>query len=173
MSVAVISIGGFYCFVDSSMRRAEVESMKVREMQRAAFRDKLQKLVDMAHSGDMESARKVVDMLERNEMAESDVNGLSKIYMMLVNEGDARSMFMLGRACHRGTCGVKKSNFNAHWFLSMAKKYGYESAELDELLKKTSSEDADGKSQSEGVDSLFEDLSTESVTNDVKQGSGS
>jgi hypothetical protein len=153
--VAVVCVCGLYYLVDNSMRRAEVESMKIREMQRAALAERLQKIVGMAHSGDVESARKIVDMLDRNEIAESDVNGLYKIYMMLVNEGDARSMFRLGLACHKGTCGVKKSDFNAHWFLSMAKNSGYVSSELDGLLEKTSVATGDGKTKNEGIDSLF------------------
>ena len=169
--LAVMSVCGLYYFVDNSVRRAELESMKIREMQKTAFENRLQKLAGSAHSGDIESARRIVEMLERNEMQESDVCGLYKIYMMLVNDGDAKSMFRLGRACYNGTCGVKKSDFNAHWFLSMAKRGGYASAELDALLEKTSAADKDSTSQSEAIDKLFSNCATGAVVNaDIREG---
>lgn len=164
VGVVVVSVCGFIYFFDVSRRATEVETLKVREMQKAAFAEQVRQLVEAARGSDVAAARKILDLIERNELAESDVNGLYKIYMLLVNEGDARAMFRLGVACHEGTCGVKKSDFNAHWFLSMAEKNGYESARLDELIELTASAKGDGETQSQGIDMLFVDGASTNVS---------
>ena len=66
---------------------------------------------------------------------------------------------------------MKRSDFNAHWFLSMAKKSGYVSPDLDELLKKTANAKSDGNSQNEGIDNLFGDGGSGAVTDAKDQGS--
>ena len=154
-AVVVAVVCGLVYFVDQSRRETEVESMKVREIQKAAFDDKVRKLATAAHEDDIVAAQKILDLLERGELAETEVSGLYKIYMLLVNEGDARAMFRLGVACHEGSCGVRRSDFNAHWFLSMAAKSGYKSARLDELLAKTAAAGEGGEAKSQDIDTLF------------------
>ena len=155
VALAVASVCGLFYFIDRSRREAEVESMRVREIQKAAFADEVRKLSDAAHGGDLSAAQRILDMLERHEIAESDISGLYKIFMLLVNEGNAKAMFRLGVACHEGTCGVKQSDFNAHWFLSMAEKSGYKSGRLDELLELTAAARGDGESRTQGIDMWF------------------
>ena len=169
VTLAVASVCGLFYFIDRSRREAEVESMRVREIQKAAFADEVRKLSDAAHGGDLSAAQRILDLLERNEIAESDVNGLYRIFMLLVNEGDVRAMFRLGVACHEGTCGVKKSDFNAHWFLSMAQKNGYKSDRLDELLELTAAAKGDGEVQNDDIDRLF---IGENATNALERVSG-
>lgn len=154
-ALAVTCVCGLIYFVDQSRREAEVESMKMQEMQKAVFADKVQKLTVAAREDDVVAAQKILDLIERGELAESEVNGLYRIYMLLVNEGDSRAMFRLGVACHEGTCGVKRSDFNAHWFLSMAQKSGYRSPRLDELLSLTASAGEGDGAQSRDIDMLF------------------
>ena len=156
-ALVVTCVCGLVYFVDHSRRTAEVESMKVREMQKAAFDDKVQKLSAAAREDDVAAAQKILDLIDRGELAESDVSGLYKIFMLLVNEGNANAMFRLGVACHEGTCGVKRSDFNAHWFLSMAQKSGYKSPLLDELLAKTAAAGEGNGAQSKDIDLLFVD----------------
>lgn len=165
-ALVVTCVCGLIYFVDQSRRAAEVESMKVREMQKAAFDDKVQKLSVAAREDDVAAARQILDLIERGELAESDVNGLYRIYMLLVNEGDSRAMFRLGVACHEGTCGVKRSDFNAHWFLSMAQKSGYKSPQLDDLLAKTAAAGEGNGAQSKDIDLLFVDEEKRGEGND-------
>jgi len=157
------SVGGLYYLVDTTHRAAEVETMRVREVRRAAFTDQVDKLAEAAHDGDVAAAQRLLGLIESNELSEADVNGLYKIYMLLVNEGDARAMFRLGVACHEGTCGVKKSDFNAHWFLTMAEKSGYKSPRLAELLAQTAAAKEVGTAQSQDIDTLF--VGNEAETN--------
>lgn len=153
--LAVAIVCGLSYFLYTSWRAGEVATMRVRETQRAALAEQVRDLSEAARGGDVSAAKRLLGMIERSEIAEADVTGLYKIYMLLVNEGDARAMFRLGVACHEGTCGVNKSDFNAHWFLSMAAKSGYASSALTNLLEQTASARGDGEAQSQGIDMLF------------------
>lgn len=158
--VLVVACGcALYGFIDRSRRAAAAVAFRAEALEKAALAERLKELTTAARDGDVAAAREVLNLVERGEVAESDVPGLYKIWMLLVNEGEARAMFRLGVACHRGTCGVDRSDANAHWFLSMAKRSGYESAELDALLAATASAGGDGAARSRDMDRLFKEES--------------
>ena len=149
---AVASVCILIYMIDSSRRRSELEAIRVRETYRAAAFARAQELAANAKSGDVDAAREVVSMLDRGEIAEKDVKDIYGIYMLLAEEGDATALFRLGVACHEGKGGVKKSDTNAHWFLSMAKEYGCTSERLDELLELTAVGKRGAQSSKPGAD---------------------
>lgn len=173
-SALAIACGcALYGFVDRSRRAAAAEARRVETLERAARAERLKGLAAAAREGDVGAAREVLSLVERGAVAEGDVPGLYRIWMLLVNEGEARAMYRLGVACHRGTCGVERSDANAHWFLSMAKRGGYASAELDALLAATAAAGGDGAARSRGMDRLFaEDAGGKPPAAKTKKGKG-
>lgn len=154
--VLVVACGcALYGFIDRSRRTAAAETLRTEAFAKAARAERLKELAASAREGDVAAAREVLDLVERGEAAESDVPGLYKIWMLLVNEGEPRAMFRMGVACHRGTCGVDRSDANAHWFLSMARRSGYQSPELDKLLEETAAAAEDGEARSRDMNRLF------------------
>jgi hypothetical protein len=155
-AVLVVACGcALYGFIDRSRRAVAAEAFRAEALEKASRAERLKGLAASAREGDVAAAREVLSLVERGEVAESDVPGLYRIWMLLVNEGEVRAMFRLGVACHRGTCGVERSDANAHWFLSMAKRSGCKAPELDALLKATAAAAEDGAARSRDMDRLF------------------
>ena len=157
VAVAIASVCGLWGVLDRARRSSAAEAVRAQAAAQAARADRAKELAAAAREGDVAAARELLGLVEDGTVAEADVPGLYKAYLLLVNEGDVRAMFRLGVACRRGTCGVERSDANAHWFLSMAKKAGIASAELDALLAETAAAAGDGAARSRDMDRLFAD----------------